>query len=194
MRLPLAVVVASLVAPASAHAGLAAREGTEIVYRSDPGQEDFFFAEAVEDTLHFRGRFALVIAGPGCSGELVTCSLDGITAIRFLAGDGDDNVSVSGVLPVVADLGPGADSFIVASQAGFPATLTLALGEGDDRAEILAANVTVDAGPGNDRVDASVDQTLETTGPAWPRMRSAALERVCVCVPCPTRTPAPAER
>jgi hypothetical protein len=168
MRLPLAAVAAaaSLVAPASADAGLAAREGTEIVYRSDPGQEDFFFAEAVEGTLHFRGRFARVIAGPGCSGEPVTCSLDGVTAIRLLADDGDDNVAVSGVLPVVADLGPGADEFIVGSQAGYPATLALALGEGDDSAEILAANVTVNAGPGNDHVDASVDQTLEKTGPA----------------------------
>ncbi len=168
MRLPLAVAVAlaALVAPASADAGLAAREGTEIVYRSDPGEKDFFFAEAVEGTLHFRGPYARVTAGPGCSGEPVTCSLDGITAIRVLAADGDDNVSVSGVVPVVADLGAGADEFIVGSQAGYPATLMLALGEGDDSAEVLAANVTVDAGPGNDRIDASVDQTLETTGPA----------------------------
>ncbi len=138
----------------------------EIVYRSDPGEKDFFFAEAVEGTLHFRGPYARVTAGPGCSGELVTCSLDGITAIRVLAADGDDNVSVSGVVPVVADLGAGADEFIVGSEAGYPATLMLALGEGDDSAEVLAANVTVDAGHGNDRIDASVDQTLETTGPA----------------------------
>lgn len=147
-----------LLVPATAQAGTVGREGNELVYRSAPGEEDLFNAE------HEQGSGVLTfeeeelgnarvepVAGCVAYAHGARCPLDGVTAVRVLAGDADDVIGVSGVdLPVIADLGPGDDDF---GGSGLP--LTLSAGEGADRVSVVGAG-TVDMGPGDDYAQATV--------------------------------------
>lgn len=74
------------------------------------------------------------------------CSLDGVTALRVLAGDSDDffAVAVSGPA-VVVDLGPGSDDF-----DGHAPTLTVTAGDGSDRVGFTGNAGSLDLGPGED--------------------------------------------
>src|SRR5690349_15589211 len=98
MRLPvLFVLTAALAVPASAQAATVGLEGTELVYRGGPGEVDDFVAQPGDPSeapakLYFTERGARITAGPGCEQPRGTpvCSLAGVTAIRVLAGDGDD--------------------------------------------------------------------------------------------------------
>ena len=56
----------------------------------------------------------------------------GVTAIRVLMAEGDDTVVTGGPLPLIVDLGPGDDELI--GGAGLK-TLTVNGGPGDDRVE-----------------------------------------------------------
>ena len=94
-RLPFAVFIATLAVPASAEAGTLALEGTELVYRASPGAEDVFAARQEAGRLTFEGLEGStpdLTPGTGCerAGRTVRCSLAQVTAVRVLAGDGDD--------------------------------------------------------------------------------------------------------
>ena len=163
------VLLAVLLTPASAQAGTIAREGTELVYRSAPGEADQVNFENLQPTLVAEGR---VTAGPGCRpGEDVAyCPLEGVTSLRVLAGDGDDKILVLGG-KVVVDLGPGDDEFAAGTRNtvvdGGPGNDDLTLlaeygasgpqhaegGEGDDVLAVAGRHgaVTLSGGPGNDR-------------------------------------------
>ena len=66
MRLPIAaVLVAVLLAPASARAGTVALEGTELVFRATPGQLDDLVVMPEPGRLTFRA--AGLVAGAGCT-------------------------------------------------------------------------------------------------------------------------------
>jgi hypothetical protein len=98
------------------------------------------------------------------------CPLEGVTSLRVLAGDGDDEILVLGG-KVVADLGPGDDEFAGGTRNtavdGGPGNDALTLlaeygasgpqhaegGEGDDVLDVAGRHgaVTLSGGPGNDR-------------------------------------------
>ena len=112
--------------PAPAHAGVASLEGTEIVYRGD-ARRDAVYAEGTAEAVTFRDE--TVTAGHGCGGTPVVCPAAGVTALRVIAGEGDDDMGISGPLPAVVDLGPGDDEFDVAVPDGVrPQALTLSTG------------------------------------------------------------------
>jgi hypothetical protein len=149
-----------LIAATPAHAGVAAIEGTEAVYRGDTGR-DAFYAEGTAGAVTFHGK---VTAGPGCSGEPVVCS--GATALRVITGEGDDDVGVSGSLPVFVDLGPGADEFDTVVPEGVrPQAMTLTAGDGDDRVGVTAHTASVDLGPGDDDFQIGNADREQITGP-----------------------------
>ena len=82
-----------------------------------------------------------------------------MTAIRVLTAEGDDTVVTGGPLPLIVDLGPGDDELI--GGAGLK-TLTLNGGPGDDRIEATpseSAAVFGDAGRDALVVDAGHDAT-----------------------------------
>lgn len=135
------------------------REGTELVYRAAPGQEDRVVFAGPKGTVEVFGPAARVSAGPGCDATRrgVRCSTAGITAIRILAADGNDDVSTEVDLPVVVDLGPGNDRFEGSAKA-----LALTGGDGDDEALFSSCAGTIDVGAGNDIVDALA---FDLTGP-----------------------------
>ena len=109
---------------------------------------------------------------PGCrSGEdAAYCPLEGVTSLRVLAGDGDDEILVLGG-KVVVDLGPGDDEFAAGTRNtvvdGGPGNDDLTLlaeygasgpqhaegGEGDDVLAVAGRHgaVALSGGPGNDR-------------------------------------------
>src|ERR1700754_319505 len=113
MRFP--VVAASfvlLVAPSAAEAGSVAREGTELVFRANPGDTDVLtVAQASGSVTFMAGRGATISAGPGCeiANLGVRCDAADATVVRVLLEDGDDRLDINGRVPVVADLGPGDD-------------------------------------------------------------------------------------
>ncbi len=51
MRLPVAVFIALLALPASAQAGVVGLEGTQIVYRADPGVADRLIFTDADDVI-----------------------------------------------------------------------------------------------------------------------------------------------
>lgn len=128
MRLPAAVLIALLALPASAQAGVVGLEGTQLVFRTDPGEQVKLLSGFNGDKVFFfSGRG--VRPGPGCGGAEgdVQCPPAGVTGVTFVTGDGDDTVGY---------FGSGA--------------VTMALGAGDDRFHGQAQAVAVDTGPGND--------------------------------------------
>ncbi len=165
MRLPIAGVLAAvLLMPASAHAATFALEGTELVYRSDPAQADVIVFQNSEGVLFGqapKGHELGVVPGAGCErvDEQIRCPLAGVTAVRVLAGDGDDSVIVIlDAHPAIIDLGPGNDIF-----RGRAPALTLTGGDGADRGDGSASSGTVDLGPGDDAIDWDIGS--ESTGP-----------------------------
>lgn len=168
MRGPLILVIA-LLTPASAHAGTIAREGSEVVYRSAPGEADRLNVEGGERTIVAEGT---VTAGAGCRpGDAVAyCPAEGVTVVRVLAGDGDDEIIVLGG-KVIADLGAGDDEFaagtrntVVDGGLGDDELTLLAEygasgpqhaegGEGDDELGVVGRHgaLTLSGGPGHDR-------------------------------------------
>jgi hypothetical protein len=163
MRILIAVF-ALLALAAPAQAATVAREGTEIVYRSDPGEQDDFVGQVNEDVtpnkLYFYERGAKFTLGAGCTrGKYYPeCPLDGVTAIRVFAGDGDDNVNVLHDLPLFVDLGPGKDQF-----HGRASQLTLTAGDGDDLVDAEVGGGSIDLGPGTDRAPVWIASVF--TGP-----------------------------
>ncbi len=159
MRLPIAVLVALLLTPAAAHAGTVAREGGEIVYRSAPGQIDLVHFSTAGGELRVGYADGTVTAGAGCRAvrDTIRCDLAGVTAVRVLAGDGDDEIDLYGGMTYIADAGPGTDT--VLSRAN---VVTVSLGEGDDRFGDASRAAVVDGGPGDDTLLIAVDRP---TGP-----------------------------
>jgi hypothetical protein len=166
----LLILALVLLTPVSAQAGTIAREGTELVYRSAPGEADQFSVEGGDVTVVAEGN---VTAGAGCrAGEYAAyCPAEGVTLVRVLAGDGDDEIVVLGG-NVVADLGPGDDEFAAGTRStavdggpGHDEVILLAEygasgpqhaegGEGDDELSVVGRHgaVTLSGGPGNDRL------------------------------------------
>ena len=83
----------------------------------EPGQKDTIALEDDAGVLTVGGprdRDLGLVPGAGCerATERVRCQLANATAVRVLAGDGDDSVIVIlDDLPAVVDLGPGEDTF-----------------------------------------------------------------------------------
>lgn len=154
---PLILLLLVLAAPTSAQAATVGREGTELVYRSAPGQEDLFDAEQRGGALTFVGKEggdAAIKPATGCTlkRKVVRCPTDGLTAIRVLAGDSDDLIAMYGLtVPTIVDLGPGSDDF-----DGEAPSLTLTAGAGSDRVDIAALAGTIDMGPGEDLAAAAI--------------------------------------
>lgn len=158
-------VCVALAAPAAAQAATVAREDDALVVRTVPGAADDVAVTFVEtDT---RARFyGTVVPGEGCAPEPggpapnggttpdvpAACDTTGITRVRMLLGDGDDEVSVSGRrLPVLLDLGPG-DDRLSALDAG---VVVASLGEGRDVVQdFQARTAAIAGGPGDDRIEA----------------------------------------
>ncbi|RKQ88011.1 hypothetical protein C8N24_6047 [Solirubrobacter pauli] len=153
-----------LAAPTSVHAATVGREGTELVYRSAPGQEDLFEAEHGGGALTFAGREggnARITPAAGCTREreVVRCPTDGLSAIRVLAGDSDDLIAMYGLpVPAIVDLGPGSDDF-----DGDAPALDLAAGGGSDRVGVVTRTGRIDLGPGEDYAQATIGKAF--TGP-----------------------------
>ncbi len=146
MRLPIAVFVALLVPASAAQAGTVALEGTELVFRAEPGAEDRLRIASGDGSVRFESREEPIAAGVGCAAEGndgLRCPATGVTAIRVLTGDGDDSVGSGGLLPLIVELGPGKDSLI--SDPG-------------------QTSVTVNAGPGNDLVEIQGARTVAAAG------------------------------
>ena len=141
MRLPVAWPVAALLTPASAQAGTVALEGTELVFRSDPGQLDDLVVMPEPGVVTFRA--AGLVAGAGCTAE----SSESLRSSGRRHGDprpGRRPIGLDrrgGPLPLVVDLGPGHDKFVAGGSS-----------EGQQ------TSVAVDAGPGNDTVELSVGE------------------------------------
>jgi hypothetical protein len=151
----LPLLAAALLAPA-ATIGL---EGTELVYRSGPAQNDTITFQNNEGVLF--GPASGIAPGAGCERveERIRCPLAGVTAIRVFAGDGDDSVIlILDEHPAIVDLGPGDDGF-----RGRAPVLTLSGGDGFDYAESSASAGTLDLGPGDDVIDSDIGG--ESTGP-----------------------------
>ncbi|MDA0172330.1 hypothetical protein OJ998_24720 [Solirubrobacter taibaiensis] len=150
------VLLTLLLMPASAQAGTIAREGSELVYRSAPGESDYIVVQDLGAGSSVSAGGTGVTPGTGCVRR--SCSIDGITAVRVIAADGDDQVEVYVDLPVIVDLGPGNDSF-----GGKATALTVSGGEGKDVIGGEMGGGLVDGGPGDDRLRADASDAL--TGP-----------------------------
>ena len=159
MRILLALVIA-LLGAADASAATVAREGTEIVFRSAPGERDRVRVEVAASLVRFTG---VASAGEGCSAEAArprpdgnvgpraTCELTGVNEIRILAGAGDDEFSFSGPMAFNFDLGPGDDRLTPDSGTeGEPTAVSVTGGDGNDEIGVYASSATVLGEAGND--------------------------------------------
>jgi len=155
MSRPALVLLLLLAVPATASAGeTIGREGSELVYRTDPVADDggafLLMAGDTKDELLVIGGG--ITPGAGCKGVEVRCSVAGITGVRVVGGAGDENVEVRGPWPVVADLGAGDDAFLAEAPSA-----AVAGGPGDDRLDVANAEnapgpFQVDGGAGKDTV------------------------------------------
>lgn len=153
MRRLAACILALLALPASAHAAeTIGREGTELVYRTDPTEDDkgTFLLMASDDERELYVVGGGITPGEGCQGVEVSCAMTGVTAVRVIGGAGDEHVEVRGPWPVVADLGEGADQF----EAEAPSAVITG-GPGDDRLDLFNTEqapgpFSADGGPGED--------------------------------------------
>lgn len=158
------LVVLSAV-PSAADAATVSREASEIVFRSAPGEADWFAVDGGKRGLvrfyDVSGDAAVVEPGAGCVHEGVrenffrgprpgadaACDATGVTVVRILTGDGDDHVTVAGNLPVAVDLGPGDDDLVTAIGEELLYSLGLVL----DSYDLPSATVT--GGDGDDSID-----------------------------------------
>jgi hypothetical protein len=168
-------------APSGASAATVAREGSEIVFRAAQGEADRLRMDASSygPTVRFfdYSDAAVVTPGAGCAREPLrenarpggdlpgadaACDASGITGVRILAGDGDDDVTVAGNLPVDVDLGAGDDMAgwaiseqmhyaigVTADSDDLPAAI-VAGGDGNDRIEIAAIAAVLRGDAGSD--------------------------------------------
>lgn len=141
-----------LFVPASAQAATVGLEGTQLVYRSAPGQADLFEVERDQEAGVFVFEHQLedqveITPGAGCvaADKNVHCTLAGVTAMHLLTGDGNDEAATYVDVPVVADLGPGNDRF-----GGSGPSLVIAAGPGNDKASFAPGTGSLDLGPGDD--------------------------------------------
>ena len=166
MRLPLTALVLTLLAPASAEAGTVALEGTELVFRADPGQRDQLVVMPEEGAVEFRSD-GDIDAGTGCADRTARrarCPSAGVKAIRILAGDGSDSIVAGGPLPLFADLGPGDDELGAGgSDLGQQTSVTVDAGPGNDEVEASAESAAVSGGAGDDRL--VIDSLSGAKGP-----------------------------
>jgi Ca2+-binding RTX toxin-like protein len=161
------LIVVGLV-PAAAGAATVSREGSQIVFRSAPGESDWFAVDGGKRQGRVRfydvsGDAAVVDPGAGCTHEGVrenvfpssspppvadaVCDAAGATIVRILTGDGDDHVSVAGNLPVAVDLGPGDDGLVTSTGEELRYSIGLVL----DSYDLPSATVT--GGDGDDSID-----------------------------------------
>ncbi|MDA0172334.1 hypothetical protein OJ998_24740 [Solirubrobacter taibaiensis] len=108
---PLLTLLFVLLVPATAQAATLGREGTELVYRSAPGQQELHLLMEDDDGGDLVMIGGDVTPGAGCEGVEVSCSLAGVTTVRVFLGDGNDRFEVRAPVAIVADLGPGNDEF-----------------------------------------------------------------------------------
>ncbi|RKQ88013.1 hypothetical protein C8N24_6049 [Solirubrobacter pauli] len=152
MRLPIAVL-ALLALPASAQAGVVGLEGTQLVYRSDPGEEVKLLSGYNGDgVFFFSGRG--VRPGPGCGGTEgdVECPPAGVAGVTLVTGDGNDTVAYFGHLTVTMTLGAGSDRFHGQAQA-----VVADLGPGNDVGLAETTQASVVGGEGDDQLDLYVE-------------------------------------
>jgi len=156
----LLVLTILAVFPATAQAATVGLEGTELVYRSAPGQADLVEVEDEAGVFTFENQLedqVEITPGPGCerAGKNVRCAGRGVTTLRLLTADGDDEAATYVAVPVVADLGPGNDRF-----GGSGPSVVVAAGDGDDHTGFAGGPGSMDLGPGND------SGTVTSVGPA----------------------------
>lgn len=138
-----------LLTPATADAATLGRNGSELVYRSDPGQDDELYYQDFGFGIDFTGTG--ITPGPGCratADQTVVCASKGVTRIRIVGGDGNDSFRFKASPPLIADLGPGDDEL-----SGKHGVVTVSAGEGDDRVSLGAVAGIVNGGAGRDRID-----------------------------------------
>ena len=152
--------------PSAAAAATVVREGSEIVFRSAPGEADWFAVDGAKRQGLVRfydvsDDAAVVEPGAGCMREGVrenvphgpwpgadaACDATGVTIVRILTGDGDDHVTVAGNLAVTVDLGPGDDGLMTTVGEELLYSLGLSL----DSYDLPSATVT--GGDGDDSID-----------------------------------------
>ena len=159
MRVLLVLLIVLLTA-ADASAATVAREGSEIVFRSAPGERDRVRVEVAGSLVRFTGGAR---AGEGCSargrpdgsGQGATCDITGVTEIHILAGDGDDEFTLSGPMAFNVDLGPGDDRLTPETGTeGEPSAVTVTGGDGNDEIGVYARSATVLGEAGNDSLTA----------------------------------------
>ena len=148
------VIALVLLGPGTADAATLGREGTELVYRSAPGQAELHMLTEEDGELFMLGGD--VTPGEGCSGVEVSCSLAGVTGLRVFLGDGDDRFDVRASLPVTVDGGPGADTVDVSDTERGPVLLTG--GPGNDTLTTAGRfpGITLDGGDGDDVLGVAV--------------------------------------
>lgn len=151
----LIVVVLALAFPAAAHAGGAiGLEGSQLVYRADPGTGGRLIIARADDTITVNPVGSELRVGAGCSSGRtgVGCPIAGVSGLTVLAGDGDDEVDVFVPMPVTFDAGPGDDLFNVSGT-----TVAIDAGPGNDEVGVMADAGTVALGDGNDLAEVDGD-------------------------------------
>ncbi|MDA0182455.1 hypothetical protein OJ997_19255 [Solirubrobacter phytolaccae] len=156
----LLVVAAVLAFPAAAHAGVVGLEGTQIVFRAEPGERLELRADgSVSDIQYFHAEG--VRPGPGCErveDDEVSCRPDGVTGVTIFGGDQADRVSTRVPLPLTLALGAGNDDFSVVG-----ATVTVDAGPGNDVGGVAGSRVSIVGGEGDDTL--SLERSGRTVGP-----------------------------
>jgi hypothetical protein len=96
-------------------------------------------------------------------GADAACPTAGVTAVRILAGDGNDEFGIAGVMPVAIDLGPGDDKVKSGQgeEAGFgpevaPPAMTIGGGDGNDTIDVTSRAATLSGDAGADKITATV--------------------------------------
>lgn len=148
MRLPIAVLVASLALPASAPAGVVGLEGTQLVFRADAGERVRLISGFdAREMYFFHGQG--VRPGPACVAvkDGAQCPPAGVTGVAILTGDADDTVAYWGGGPVSMALGAGNDSFHGQAEA-----VTADGGPGDDLGLVEGMQLSAVGGEGDDEL------------------------------------------
>lgn len=159
-----------LAAPTIASAGHVYKEGSTLILRAHPGEQNYFSVRNdgwVAGEVLFGDRSSNKITADAAADctfgfsqmvQTASCPTAGITAIRLEGGDGNDELRISEFdfpLPagsVTMDGGPGNDDI------GGPTSDWRIIqfgGEGNDTILGGWGNDTIDGGPGNDKVDGS---------------------------------------
>ena len=152
--------LALMAAAPAADAAVVAREGAAVVFTAAPGEANFVSVRYEDDEgapfLGFVDQSAPLSAGAGCEpfGGSVRCVAAGVSDVRVVLGDGDDNLHFGQEdeddvypMPLAAAGGEGNDD-LDALFVSVPVTLA---GEGaDDRLQGGTADDRLDGGDGAD--------------------------------------------